>query len=91
MPFHIGQEVICVDASGSGTPPHLVEGAKYTISRIGFCKGNVLVDVAEAIPMPVAGTNPSWFPHRFRPIQRRQTDISVFHAILRKHKAPEHA
>lgn len=73
MSFDVGQQVICVNAGlgfGSGRPVDLKLYAAYTVG--GF---------DEAGHMHVGGIE-HYCPSRFRPIQERKTDISVFTKML---------
>ena len=94
--FHIGQRVVCVDAK----PPrpdgnrYLVEGAIYTIRWVGMhhdlhgIYGTHLRVRLEEVRRPrCPKTRVVDMPYgafRFRPIVERETDISVFEAILDK-------
>lgn len=83
--FHIGQKVVCVDASPShiGGKYRLVKGAVYTIR--GFDdEGGYLGLYLEEIPddpvrAPFKLPN-GWYAWRFRPV--KTTNISIFTAML---------
>jgi hypothetical protein len=82
--WHVGMKVVCVDNSGDGKDLDL--GRVYTISDIYKCvqpdlTTPIFVDLVEK---PSGG----WFPRRFRPVQPRKTDISMFTAMLTKDKVP---
>lgn len=92
MAFHVGQRVVCVDASWTNTLDlqELVEGETYTVVglRLGPESGTPCVDVeGPVIPRP------EWMPTRvypyrstrFRPV--RTTSIDCFTALL--HPAPK--
>jgi hypothetical protein len=88
--FYVGQEVICIDDSGFkdvGLPNPPKVNCVYTISEIakGF-DGTRIADglcFAELFnPNPFNGLNDCFVPERFRPIQKKQTDISIFTALL---------
>lgn len=84
--FHPGQEVICVN--DEGVRRWLRKGTHYTISKVAFRQdlGQWFVGVAE---VPSSGPDGvAWYPSRFAPL--RKTDISVFTAILKSTKVPEH-
>lgn len=84
MSFHVGQKVVCVDASLPANPWHcrhpLTDGRIYVIFSIWPTSGYVDID----------GSQRLWEPSRFRPIIERSTDTGM--AILRRsltdHKAP---
>lgn len=72
MTFHVGQQVVCVDAAWTS----LVEkGSVYTVEGIkSDCL--VLIGVAVGRPYSLRGM----FKTRFRPVAK--TDISIFTAML---------
>lgn len=83
MTFYVGQKVVCVDASG-GAQDWLKAATTYIVARTGICKG---VPGVEVEGVHVCGTylpdsNCTWFASRFRPLDERQTDISIFTEIL---------
>lgn len=88
MSFNPGQRVVCIDADGA---PQLKVKAIYTIKDvIGPCsqrwRGQIIhrgfaIFLYEAEPM---SDYVGFAAERFRPIQERQTDISVFTAMLTK-------
>lgn len=84
MTFRIGQQVVCVDAKGS---EQLILGKVYTIlyiryhvcrwrGRTGDWAALKLHEVRAALPFF------GFCSERFKPIEKRQTDISVFTAML---------
>ncbi len=75
MMFHVGQKVVCVDASNS----ILEEGAIYTVNYTADLPEFVCVD---GVGEWKYGIPPGWWPRRFRPIVSRKTDISIFKALL---------
>lgn len=88
MTFHVGQKVVCVDASVSsyfGTRPPLVRGGIYTVTAVIPPLAHWPDDawgllVAEASPLhPLAV---GFVANRFRPIVEKKTDISCFTALL---------
>jgi hypothetical protein len=97
--FHIGQKVVCVDDSPPppGRPvywPMVVKGQVYTI--VGFdiedsarCGIGLILAEARLGFIPPWKGEMGWRRTRFRPVQERKTDISVFTEILTKTKAPE--
>ena len=86
--FHIGQEVICVDADGlldKWLP--LAKGATYTIRGIwpDDISGPEHVYLAEITnSISNIGREFAYEATRFRPV--RKTDISIFTAMLTSHK-----
>lgn len=88
--WKVGDQIVCVDASPTHVYGHtdLVAGAVYTIRRMGIDKYYQrpcvwLVEVVRSVENGCEkwgeiGLNIA----RFRPIQKRQTDISCFKAIL---------
>ena len=77
MTFHIGQRVICIEGCLGW---NLATSGIYTITGIEY----PYVGVAEAIP----GPSPcGWYATRFRPIQERKTDISLFTKMLDREPA----
>ena len=74
--WYAGMKVVCVD--NTGEEDSLVVGRVYTLSAIYAVGTVVYVELVE--DTEAAG----WFPWRFRPVQRRATDISVFKALLNK-------
>jgi hypothetical protein len=100
MMFHVGQKVVCVDASGfetnaalvmkySGTP---VEGCVYTVRGIlspDFIHDDLCGILLEEF---CAEVHPIWQEEygfrsvRFRPLTEIKTDISLFTAMLNPSK-----
>ncbi len=83
--FHIGQKVVCINASHApfkGRPPGLVKGRIYTVSAIG------LTNHLDPEQLPCISVdelaNPyiAVWSHRFHPVIERKTDISIFTAML---------
>lgn len=97
MSFKVGDEVVCVD-DDFGTPPHWsianapVKGQKYTIREAfpHYTEAGVtsvrLVEVVNPIfDYPIVnlkGYEAAFYAHRFRGIEKRKTDISIFTAML---------
>lgn len=93
-PFHVGQRVVCVDASGlsdSGDTIH--EGRIYTISWVGWFENpylgikGVCVHLEEVKRSPPSmGSTPMddkaypYFASRFRPV--KDTSIEIFRSLL---------
>lgn len=84
--WHVGMKVVCVDDSDGlvrKNAARLKLGQIYTISRI---EGRAFPEVA----VQVAELNYNWYEFvrasRFRPVQPRKTDISIFTAMLHSTK-----
>lgn len=80
LDWHTGMKVVCVN--NEGEEKALVLGRVYTLCAIYAVDTVVYVELLE--DTEAAG----WFPWRFRPVQTRKTDISVFTAMLTKTKVP---
>jgi hypothetical protein len=93
--FFTGQKVVCTDAKPSD--PNVIddmggltEGAIYTISWLGpydhACEAHnaITLHVAEVNrdPCPRCSAIVPFFAHRFKPLNERKTDISVFERLL---------
>ena len=84
--WHVGMKVVCVDASG--WEHRLQQGAVYTLSAIGSAFGGLYIGLVET----PSETGPlHWYARRFRPVQPRKTDISIFEAMLTGAKEREPA
>jgi hypothetical protein len=78
MTFHVGQKVVCVDDSLPANPWHraypLIKDAIYVVR--GLCPncdcGCIRIDPSQRL----------WDSWRFRPLEERKTDISIFTALL---------
>lgn len=77
--WHVGMKLVCVDASGWMN--RLVPRKIYTLSAIGEAFGHIYVGLEETPNKD--GNKLHWRASRFRPVQPRKTDISVFTAILK--------
>jgi hypothetical protein len=94
MTFHVGQKVVCVNASGLEAVARRLsvdvpkQGAVYTIRSFYISDGVFLEEVRNP-PNPgyPEWDIAAWHAWRFRPI--RETDISIFTAMLNRAKAPE--
>lgn len=95
--FHVGQKVVCVDTSGLPSfLSKLIKGKIYTVRGfvLGICRdwsvgeGITLMEMKN--PPTPSGQENGFDPSRFRPIDDRKTDISVFTALLNpaNHKEP---
>lgn len=88
MAFYVGQEVVCIDASNyylSGAPVPLSKNSVYVVAE----------DHGWAINLVGLGSGQMAAFHnkRFRPVEKRKTDISVLEALLlpANHKVLEDA
>jgi hypothetical protein len=91
--WHVGMKVVCVEATplpgsewlyGDG----VVVGTVYTVARICVDRTNTtIIQLLERPRSPEAmmefGPNCGYAAWRFRPVQTRKTDISIFTAMLR--------
>ena len=82
--FSVGQEVECIDVEGNlflerAIPHNLIKGKIYIVEAVG------LTNVCDPQKLPCILVNgpkhPVW-AHRFRPIQKKTTDISSLIALL---------
>jgi hypothetical protein len=87
MNFKIGQKVVCVRVGDYLSmnffhPSPLKKGEVYTISGVGTINEGESVGISlEEIVHP--NGEPAWYlTDRFRPVQEKKTDISVFQKIL---------
>lgn len=82
--FHVGQKVVCVDASPdlNGEPTPAALNTVYTVDGIDACGPHCCGLILAEVPLHLGRW--SHCSMRFRPIVERKTDISVFHKILRK-------
>lgn len=80
MTFHVGQKVVCVDASEAsfGRKSRLIQGDRYTIRAVFEFRGDTGVLLDEVDP----GSSPGWYATRFRSVVERETDIAIFQAML---------
>lgn len=78
--FHAGQQVECIDDSPdwAGRPMVVKKGKVYTVASVFESFGIVSITLVGVDP----GGAPGWVAHRFRPLTKRTTDISVFKALL---------
>lgn len=82
LDWHVGMKVVAARKSDQ-PPPTPVYGVTYTISFIYIdAEDEVMIDLVE-LPNP---ETPKWERGYqaccFRPVQTRQTDISIFLALL---------
>lgn len=83
MAFHVGQKVVCVDASEHKA---LHAGTVYTIAAIHHEDGETFVGLLE-----IPRNHADWYAWRFRPVVEPKTDISIFTAMLTPKKVTEPA
>ncbi len=91
MTFRAGQKVVCVDAYDASM---LALNRIYTVSKVSFLKrqrwrGKVF----EGFSLTLYETKPEpryigFAAERFKPLDERQTDISIFTAMLKKETTP---
>lgn len=87
MSFHVGQNVICVDADDTNShgAPELTKGATYIVRWCGDHFDEISVRLV-GVGRPHLLARWSDFPFRasrFRPLIERKTDISIFNKIAR--------
>jgi len=102
MNFRVGMKVVCVDAGVFSSNPWktcdddldgLEEGRVYTIRKIDLYYGVLVVWLEEIVRRRRGRTKAGqlaeeagYRPSRFRPVQHRATDISIFTALLNEKK-----
>lgn len=82
--FHIGQEVECVDAKpsyGRSGLWCLKKGSTYTVIGVGL-RSRWDKGARPCIAVDACGLDWPLWAHRFRPIQKKSTDISCLEALL---------
>ena len=86
MTFHVGQKVVCVDASNPKSPGEdpIKEGEIYTIELIENDVEGCFVDLVEMQKLPL--TPGRYLARRFRSAVERKIDISIFTAMLTPNK-----
>lgn len=98
--FHVGQRVVCVDgnrgarrSSWGSYPVYPVKGVVYTIRGFGprslsGAPGIYLEEIRlPQLELDIGFMEPVYASRRFRPV--RDTNISVFTAMLTKQLTPE--
>lgn len=78
--WKIGDKLVCIDSSG--WTERLIEGQIYTISAIGIGVNSHLYVGLEETPNARSVDGLHWRARRFRPVQKRSTDISIFTDML---------
>lgn len=96
MKFHVGQKVVCVDASRTwlGKRVPLRHNTIYTIGRVNSWTdpdGDYGVSVLEVAAPDDDYHLPEFKACRFRPVTDNRTDISVFTALLKPQRQTEDA
>ena len=106
--FYVGQEVVCVNNKPDNkylpaqlsvddfidNMDGLKKGAIYTIRGISYLYGADLLHLKEIVrPLDPDGKEVGYHHDRFRPLQKKQTDISELKALLNpiNHKQLEDA
>lgn len=88
--LHVGQKVVCVDASGWAIgplhPELPEEGNIYTIALITESNGHVGICLKEIETLLMGSVKGLFQASKFRPLVQRQTDISLFTAMLNPSK-----
>ncbi len=87
--FRVGQKVVCInsDCSDDSPGPYITVGSVYTISWIGtvLSLDQGYAENVDLFELPAAEID-SWCrgyaSESFRPLDGRETDISVFREIL---------
>jgi hypothetical protein len=85
--FYVGQRVVCVDdrplrGCRFSTVPKL--GVKYTIRDLRAEFGVQVVEIVNTPRLYREGFMEAWYnPRRFRPIEEKSHDISIFRAIAK--------
>lgn len=93
--WHVGMKVVCVDDAPTFGHHLLAKGHVYTIASIGHATGifkdrcvrNELVVALEEVRAICRDGTPhdsGFAASRFRPVQTRKTDISIFTALLHR-------
>lgn len=107
MNFYIGQRVVCIDVSKGfrnmlgefSDDRKLVKDAIYTVRWVGVnCEGDPAIRLQEInyrrSPRGKRASNEGDAPYgswRFRPLDERKTDISIFTGILDNVRSKEPA
>jgi Cu2+-containing amine oxidase len=82
MTFHVGQKVVCVDATLPANPWHREH--PLVLKRI-YVVQHCFVECID-----IDGSRRGWQNWRFRPVVEKRTDISIFTAMLNT-KQREHS
>lgn len=76
--WHVGMKVVCVDASGAS---QLEKNRVYEIQAMQVAFGSVYIGLV-GVKNGNYSCGAGWLARRFRPVQIRKTDISIFTAML---------
>lgn len=83
--WHVGQEIICVDTNWVNPIDHRltypIKGRIYTIENI-LADDYDPYDYGISFHLAEIKTSNAWYAFHFRPVKKKQTDISVFKEIL---------
>jgi hypothetical protein len=104
LDWHVGMKVVCIDDDYGHIDPdddafreiRPVKVKDYTIRDIGIgSTGLATIRVEEIINAPMVYSDGyaevSFYAFRFRPVQTRKTDISIFTSMLNGAKERERA
>jgi hypothetical protein len=91
LDWHVGMKVVCVNSEGSQS---LVKGCVYTIAAFDTEPGFSRTCGPTEFGIELEEANPnkhhaSFHPARFRPVETKKTDISIFTAMLTDAKQRE--
>ena len=77
--FYVGQEVECIDDTPDlyGRPFLAIKGRKYTLTCVIPVFGGYALYLAG-----IFNDEAGYWSKRFRPIQKKKTDISIFTEML---------
>lgn len=99
--WYVGMQVVCTDSDvhGKYTPwpavgdlDGLTVGVVYTIRKIGVYRGMLGIWLSEIVRTAwIEEGEPPFSVRRFRPVQHRKADISIFTAMLTGAKERERA
>ncbi|HEY6019289.1 MAG TPA: hypothetical protein VIY48_05110 [Candidatus Paceibacterota bacterium] len=83
--FEIGQEVVCVDTHGdTGRNPYSEAAAKHLENgRVYKIKG--IRPFFNEVFLSLHGVDGFWYYKRFKPVEKKKTDISVFTEMLNQY------
>lgn len=95
--FTVGQKVVCIDAkrdrSGGGGYVELVEGNIYRVREVLICDNEVCVRLQEILERAhylydrvIFADDLPFLARRFKPLEERKTDISIFQKMLEPNK-----
>lgn len=78
MGFHVGQQVVCVDAAHTNSQdfPELIERAIYTIRWVGVDDGIYSVRLVESTYRDLWNSAQPYTARRFRPVTDTKSSVS---------------